>query len=509
MSSANKFFEESNYVFIFILLVISLLLYVQLSKDDFLRGPDAYYYALQADYWATTGEVKIPDSSFLHRVNGQLQRFGMKTESAIRTWVVLSLFLLCSVTVYLFRTMSLLVTSVVVGWLLLSPSLLFVAIEFPKLFAFLILSPIFLYFLKRSPPHNLYAVIPLGLALFVHKAAIPIVGLLSGFLFLENYKLFLRNQRNLIIAIGLSISFIALYFLLGDHFHVLDLARIGGWNNLSPGIVTLLNRDALPIAIKFEIAITLISFVSILVWYIKTQKVRKSAIAYCFALLLPGFFPFSSNEVFGIGERYAIFLPYFFVLSSLLLLSLSQLNISAQKLPIYAGIIIIAAVSMTSRLSYSHPERLDPDNATYEKVTSIISDYEIPMLIVHRGFNFYYKFKTHKESFLYEPELHWDKKLIWRLIYKISPDELNYFLNPACGWDSGLIKNVGDNDYFLIREDCWVNFRSDIKEDDNQYLYERVWLWWKNPSKTRPKFLYRKHQSDKKQKDDVFSTFKD
>lgn len=136
MSSAKNIFEKSNYVFIFILLIISLLLYLQLSKDDFLRGPDAYYYALQADYWATTGEVKIPDSSFVHRVNGQLQRFGLQTESAVRIWVVLSLFLLCSITVYLFRTINLLITSVIVGWLLLSPSLLFVAIEFPSFLHF-------------------------------------------------------------------------------------------------------------------------------------------------------------------------------------------------------------------------------------------------------------------------------------------------------------------------------------------------------------------------------------
>jgi len=495
-------------VFILALSVVTTALWVQLNQDTYLRGPDAYYYALQADYWATTGKVKIPDSSIIHRINGQMQRFWLETETAIRTWIVISIFLLVGITIYLFKSKNLLISALTICWLILSPSLLFVAIEFPKLFAFLIIVPVFLYFLRRPPPTNLYTCIPLGLALFIHKAAIPIVGLLVGLLLLENHKFLFRSQRNLLIAMGVSGLFIAVYLLMGDHFHLLDLSRLGGWDNISPGILTLLSRDALPVAIKIELLLACACFIAVLVWYLKTQQVRVWAVAYCFGLLLPGFFPFSANEVFGVGERYAILLPFFLLLASLFLISHSKWTISGGAIPAFVGIACAVAISITWRLSYSHPDYLEPDNRTYDKITTFIRNNDIPMLIVHRGFNFYYKYRTHKESFHYEPEKHWDKSKIWRLTYRITPDEFDYYLKPPCSWDGGLVRNVGDNDYFLIREDCWVKFRSSISEENDQDLYTRVWQWWRNPATLRPAFLYRKHKTVVDDVDEIFPTFK-
>lgn len=507
MNLADGLKIKHYYVHLFILLIAALFLWQQFNQDQYLRGPDAYYYALQGDYWATTGEVKIPDSSFVHRINGQLQKFGLTTESAVRTWLVVSLFLLSAISVILFKKSGSLVSTLFVAWLLTSPSLLFVAIEFQKMFAFLIVIPFILFFLQRKPPYNLYAILPLGVALFMHKAAIPIVGLLTGFLLLENYRLFFRNQRNLLIVFGLSIGTVTVYFMLGDHFHILDLSRLGGMENLSPGIVTLMTRDALPVAIKTELMLSLLLYVCVLIWYLKTQNRRIWIIAFTLGLIVPGIFPFSANEVLGIGERYAIFLPYFFVLSSLLLISSSNLTLTIKPVFMYSSLGVVLIITSMWRVSYSHPDSLDPDNAAYEKVTSAISKKEIPMLIVHRGLNFYYKFKTHKESFHYEPEKHWDKMKIWRLTYRITANEFNYFLPTSCNWDSNLIENIGTNDYFLIREDCWVKFRSGINQENNQELYERVWSWWRNPAKTRPAFLYRKHKTEE-DKNDPFSTFK-
>lgn len=508
MSIASKFEEKDIYIIIISLLVSFFLLFNELNKDDYLRAPDAYYYALQADYWATTGKVKIPDSSFIHRVNGVMQKLGMTTETAVRSWIVLSLILLSGAVLFSFRKQKIMTLLLVSIWILISPSLLFVAIEFPKLFAFLILVPLFNYFLFKPPPNNLYALIPLLIAVFIHKAAIPIVGILVGLLLLDNYRLFFNNQKNIIIVITAIVISIALYFLLGDHFHILDLARLGGTDNLSPGFITLLNRETLPISIKIELIVTFSIFISVVIWYLKTQKIRLMLVMYCLALMLPGFFPFSSNEVFGIGERYAIFLPYFFVLSSLFLGLQKDIILTIKPAITMTLLIGVLTISAIWRLSYSHPLSLDPDYKSYSNVTESIKSDEIPMLIVHRGFNFYYKFKTHKESFHYEPENHWDKKTIWRLIYNITADELDYYLPKSCNWNSGLVKSVKSKEYYLIREDCWFGFRQKIDIDKDEDLYNRTWRWWRNPSKHRPAFLYLKHKDDVGNKLDAFSAFK-
>ncbi len=42
-------------------------------------------------------------------------------------------------------------------------------------------------------------------------------------------------------------------------------------------------------------------------------------------------------------------------------------------------------------------------------MTNVPAAKEIPMLIVHRGMHFYYKYQTGRDAFSYEPEAHWDK----------------------------------------------------------------------------------------------------
>ncbi len=496
-----------HFVFSLSLVVFSVLLFWQLSQDTFLRGPDAYYYALQADYWATTGNVKIPDSSIVHRINGLLTRAGMGAETAIRLWTCLALLILGLLSGLLLRHSNTFLMVSVTGWLLLSPSLLFIAIEFSTLFSMLFVWPIVVYFLTRPKPYTILAIVPALLAVFIHKAAIPLSVLICVLVLLENRQtLFYRHKT--VLAMLTSVVLVAgLYFLKSDHLHWLDLQRLGNWHNLSPGVVTLLSREAVPLAIKLELIGSILLLSVAIVFYLKRTPDQRWPVYYALALMIPAWFPFSADEVLGAGERYAMLIPFLVMLSVLLLASKQTAEVKPKQA--YAAPLLLITLLTASfwRLSYSHPTYLDPDNRAYANISQQILQNDIPMLIAHRGLNFYYKFKTHRESFPYEPESHWNKLRIWRLTYNITADEFTYHLPEPCDWGSGLVKSVDEKNYYLIREDCWVKFREAIREEENQDLYDRIWHYWRNPSKTRPGFLYRKHKNDRSEQQDEFSTF--
>lgn len=502
--SCNK--NHQIAVFSFVVLSILILTW-QLLGEQYLRGPDAYYYALQADYWASTGNVKIPDSSFVHRAVGLLQLSGLDTESAIKVWMAIVLLIVSGLVLFLNTSPLGSLYTVVVGcWLLISPSLLFVAIEFPKLFSLFLLVPVVFYLLRQRLPVYFLSVMPLGLMLFVHKAAIPIVGIWGAGLIYRSLRL-LKNMRFILLAIFVSSCLAAVYLSFGDRFHVLDLSRLGGWNNLSPGVITLLGRTALPLAIKVELILSLAVFVTTLYWYVKSEMRKWSVVILSLAPVIPGLFPFSGDEVFGVGERYAVLLPFLSVTSCLFLLGNMGVHNNLHDGRKIFFILPVLGLSVIWRLQYSHPVYLDPDNAKYDRLAHVLDERNIPMLIVHRGFNFYYKFITHREAFHYEPEAHWNKKLIWRLAYGIAPEEFDYYLPKKCGWQSDLIQNIGDPEYFLIREDCWSAFRKAVKYDENQDLYLRLHKWWRNPAQLRPRFLYLKHKNEPGIKDDPFPAF--
>ncbi|MFA6903450.1 MAG: hypothetical protein WC236_10235 [Gallionellaceae bacterium] len=490
------------------LLVFALILFWQFSQDEFLRGPDGYYYALQADYWAMTGDVKIPDNSIVHRINGVLTRAGMSVETAIRFWICLSLIILGLLSGLLLKRGNIFLLAGLTAWFLLSPTLLFIAIEFSTMMSMLLIWPMVVYCLTLPKPHNLLAILPALLAVFLHKASIPLSGLICVLVLLENRETLLYRYQTALKVLAIITLVAGMYLLKSDHFQWLDLQRLGSWHNLSPGVMTLIGRESVPLAIKLELLGSIVLLPAAIIYYLKRFSHQRWPVYYAVALISPAWFPFSAGEMLGVGERYAILMPFLVMLSVLMLVPKQSSEVK-YRFTNFIPVVCIGLLAVSFwRLSYSHPAHLDPDNRAYANVTQEISQENIPMLITHRGLNFFYKFKTHKEAFPYEPEAHWNKTHIWRLTYKITGDEFSYFLPASCSWESGLIKSVNEKYYFLIREDCWVKFRGAVRENENQDLYDRIWKFWRNPSQSRPGFLYNKHANDRNEQKDEFPAFK-
>jgi len=276
----------------------------------------------------------------------------------------------------------------------------------------------------------------------------------------------------------------------------LDLQRIT-WKDPQIGILTLLLRPNLPIAVKIELiaAPLLALFAACRHW--KIHPKYRWELLPAFSLWLPAFFPFGGGEVFGVGERYAILLPAFSFVAYLYFLSLDGAKPWAPwKIALLLPLAALPAMTTPWRLEAAHPHSIDPDFSVTAQVSEELGRESIPMLIANKGLVFFYKFQWMREAFPYEPEKHWDKTRVWRLTDGITPDELFYYTPEECRWDSGLTKALNTPGYSLIREDCYEKFRSNVTEATDPDLYQRVWRSWLNPSLHRPNFLYPKHAED-------------
>lgn len=479
----------------------SLALERNLGGDSLLRGSDAYYYALQAEYFAKTGAVKIPDSSLVHQVTGRLRKAGMSAENTLRIWQSVSLFLFFAAMFALLRWWNRELpfwASLLLVYLGISPSLLFMAIEFPKFFSMALILPFWFWALNPGRKNAWLAIALLPLTCLFHRAALPLAGVF-GFSWLLIYaqKTFRFRVRTW-LAFAAVLTLLALLVLfLPDRFRLIDLQRLA-WETPRVGIFALLGRGQLPFAIKMEL-ILMPALALGLAWrHWKMRPLRRGMLLPIFSLWLPAFFPFGGEEVFGVGERYAILLPALALMACLVLLAEEESPAwSTWRLLALAGFASLPIVGAHARLEAAHPRAIDPDFASYRQVSEELGDEEIPMLIAHKGLVFFYKYRWLREAFPYEPERHWDKTRIWRLAYGITPDEFFHHLPNTCTWDSGFLKALAAPGYILIREDCWFQFREKLSKLEDPDLYERAWESSFNPAKSRPAFLYPKHSQDK------------
>jgi hypothetical protein len=217
--------------------------------------------------------------------------------------------------------------------------------------------------------------------------------------------------------------------------------------------------------------------------------------------------PLGSREVMGVAERLALTLPLaamccWYPLAERLSIG-GAVSRNAKIAAVAAFIPLIAAGAMPRvYLRMVHPDRLNPDYALYEEVVKAVAPLKPAMLIAHQGLNSYYVYRTMRDAFPYEPEAHWPKKRIWRVVYGVAPSEWAYFLPGDCLWGGGKLFAL-PGPYSLIREDCWHTFRQRVALSADQELKDRVLRLWLNPYRKRPAFLYHKHRTG--EEDEIFT----
>lgn len=549
--------------------VSSILLFSQLLAEDYLRGVDAYYYAVQADSWFSTGQLRIPDNSVIHYLIGILQYLGLEAENAFRLWLAFSLLLFHASFLVLLRPwQNSRVSFFIFLWALLSPSLIFCALEFPKTFAFMILCTLWLYCLQdnrsRAP---LFFLMPLATTLhpmaLVYGAAVLVwIALTSpGFrklcrqvpnvwfglrgksasfrsdsvdeCRLAHAKTFLLEKVSALSHIFPVSSDARLGLYIGIGFFVFIV--VGGlaaafWAQLqgrlpetglllTPGLIALFSEANLPWSLRAEFVASAV----VLLCFLQRREEDRKLVLLAIFLTLPSCIPALGQESFSLGERFGLLFPY----AVLLCLAYAQGNDvirrsrvgendiagtstqgeslppgrMAMEKPVVSLLWLLAPplvlISLFFRLYIAHPERINPDYERFASITDELVRMDIPMLILHRGMHFYYKYSTGNDAFSFEPEKHWPKEKVWRLVYGVTPAELFAYMPQDCGWSGMQVRLLSDPLYNLVREDCYFRFREAVRQEENPELYSLLWKNPMNPFMVRPAFLYEKHKGRK------------
>jgi hypothetical protein len=167
----------------------------------------------------------------------------------------------------------------------------------------------------------------------------------------------------------------------------------------------------------------------------------------------------------------------------------------AQRLATVCVLITVALLPI--RLQSYRALLMADDYAAYEKVVAALRDRPIPMLIAHRGLDFFYSYRLRRDAFHFDPEPDWNRSETWRIAARITPEEVAYYSPSQCPWGESAwaIRATG---YVLVREDCWEQIRAQITRDENPDLYTEVWDNMENPSQTRPDFLRARHRDRNK-----------
>jgi hypothetical protein len=484
-----------------------------LGHFRYLPGTDAYYYALQAQSLADSGHPKVADGDAVPYLIAAISRLGLSIEASFR---------LALIAIYATYNVGLLLFLIRYGqknhaiatllWLVSSPAIAFHTVEFPKLTLALALVPIWFCLLaSHARTRILWLSLLAGTCCLLHPAVI-----VPALLFVSTVALgWVRATRDggkRLSARNLTWVFtgIALYiFAIAIEWSRLA-PRIGRLQGGEPAIFSLVETEGLPFDLKLAI---------ILLWFVlgfsflSTVFTRPERWVYLtVATLAFPLWPNYDGGFFGTGSRYALMFVFFAVPLILLVrqemegvsASISLLRVSWPKRMLW----IVAPL-----LLFIFPARLRSYNgllasqnyAAYESVVSSIRTDDVPMLIAHRGLDFFYSYRLRRDAFHFDPEPGWNRSDIWRVALRITPEEVAYYSPAECPWGE-TARRIPGTAYLLIREDCWEQLRANINQNDNPDLYMEVWQDAENPSQPRPAFLRGRHHGDA---DSAFPAFAD
>jgi hypothetical protein len=477
-----------------------------LAGFRYLPGADAYYYALQARSLLDTGHLKVPDGDLVHYLVAAAADCGLSIELAFKIvltaiYAAYSLGLL----LLLLRLKEKVQPLAALLWVLSCGVIAFHVIEFPKLSLGLAMVPFWLWLIliPRSIPRAstrrlLSLTLLLIAACFIHPVMAALAVIFSCAVIFEyaSGSEALRVPQKILLAAFTGSAFFAAIlavrlFALGPR--LASLLRPG-----PPAILGLAGSPDIPFEMKLVIFGFWILLGLCLLIYLGNKSFKKQFVILSLASLVLPLWPDHVAGFQDLGARLAamfifLALPLVVILANEFARHKLFVRLRPRWLQRTAVVLTtIALAILPLRLDGYHDALITDDYAQYEKVVSALSRREIPILIAHRGLDFFYSYRLRRDAFHFDPEADWNRLEIWRVAARITPDEVAYYSPPSCPWgESG--QSIPGTDFLLIREDCWEQMRAAIKDSDNPDLYIEVWRDPENPSQPRPEFLRVRH----------------
>jgi len=471
-----------------------------LYQFRYLPGTDAYYYALQTQSLLDTGHLKVPDTPVLYYTVAFLCRAGLSIEASFKA-VLSAIFIIYSAGLW-GLVLRLKRASWPLGLLVsvISGSLIaFHVIEFPRLSLGLATVPFWFLILTVPKKGHLWWLASLLIACsLMHVTLLFLAMVFALAVAIDKAKLAgnwarVFSAKNVIIACAGCVLTAAVIVRMwpGLWLRVADL-RLG-----VPGIVAFFGHEN-TVPGDLKIVVPALWLLLLAMFVINSKNGSRKWWYLAFAVLGIPFWPSSDPSLLGLSGRLA--LVFVFLATPLVLVFLEEISNSRgthlqhshSRWPLALIAIVIAAI---------FPVRMDDyrtvvsgyDYSSYEKVVADLGKEPIPMLIAHRGLDFFYSYRLRRDAFHFDPEPGWKRSDIWRVAMRVTPEEVTYYAPATCQW-SGTARTIPDTDYSLVREDCWEHLRTNVDPKDNPDLYVELWDDPENPSGKRPAFLSEKHR---------------
>jgi hypothetical protein len=473
------------------LIILSLILilgfifrWMAFQQTEYANGWDAYYYLIQINSYAETGEMHSSEWNLYYPILISINFILNDPVMAVKVLSALLATLFGVSIYYLAKSLKLpiFISFFAVSLIIFSPELTYFTAQWPKNLLGLIIYILLLQAIVRKS--LLSIIICLVLGYFSHRMT-AVLGLMTVVIWLANNQLSLKFKVVFVLGGLLGLSLI--HFSPGL-FSFYDFERLNGIfsNEISYApweFYQLFGAEKISSWWSFELILysfVWVGFIThLIIRLIKSQEIKsiEIAIAVVFLVLLFPFYEFTLSNI-----------PYRFfhaslVLSPILLLFIAPDKVGLKKIYMIFTAIIIIMTGFSWR-TYN-PTIHDPDYKKYDQMSRKLEQYwdkngKPELIIGHKSMAELITYKTKVDVLPWQPEYQIAEDKLYRIAYTPFKRLFEFYTNTTPF-------SLGSN-YFYVKESDWQKFLSGIQSKENEELF-LIHQDWKNPNEIRPNYL--------------------
>jgi hypothetical protein len=448
--------------------VITLIWAFKIFRSPVADGFDGYYYVMQMDHLLRTGSMHSRDFSFIYL---PLRFFCFLFSPLISyklTQVMIALIITYATWDYSRRWESCSSSYVAVAFLLLSPSVLFFLLQFPKN----LLGTALLLLFAGKERHIVKKILLLGLIAFAHRLSFCLAATLWIWELLSDKK----KICHFIPLTGLLL----IPFFIPGLINIFDFKRIisdswnlfGYWGQISFMDIWQLWDNPLWI-------IDFITIHSLIIGAILLGAIKKKSIPPLFCLSLLLIIPLWNYETGSLAYR--------LFMNGYLLLPLLAIPILKQSVPTRRALFSLALYIPALLLFPAYDYTLfNPPITLYQEIAQKVGEKvkgkSVDLIIAHKGIKEQIILNTKKDA------LNWMSDETTNETYRVFTDIPDYYLIAYCDKESKNDIIALPGGYYLMKEIPFQEMLNKIKNQENDDIYRRIDTW-KNPLHKKPSFL--------------------
>lgn len=458
------------------------LRFLSANQSQHPSGWDGYYYVMQVHSWITFGYMQSPDFSLIYPFLAAITLITGEPILAFKIGVALIAGLLTTSVFYCIirQRASWLMAIVACSYISFSPLVTYFVLQFPKNALGLAFFLLFVGSLKdlRIKSISLPAILFIATVL-THRMTGAFALLAIGL-----YAFKYIPWKWIIVA---AVAVMTLSLLPGV-IHFSDLERLDGQVDAMPHWAPLAFTGIFPksLDLAFKADLVLNSAMSIAALALIIVKRKEAALNtwLWFIVVVIALFPFFAFEPGGLGHRFFMIAPAAIVV---LLAQPIVMNKRWQSIASGALAVLFIVFSVFSYRSYK-PWAFDAPNNAYSTIVDRLEErYEpgdYPLVIAHKGLAEIIIFKTNFDALNWLPPEEIPPNHVLRLTYRVLDSDFKKYL---ANDDYLRIRTIARG-YFVVPEDAWQKFLTEVKKDNNQEIMRRI-IRGNNPMEHRPYFI--------------------